>query len=168
MYTSHLKALTRHQKIAFSFSSFNFSSIFQPAREARRLARRAERSRRDLSALWASWRASPQAVTSKWHFRTPSPINTNSLAGETDFRQQKGRSRAVYELIQKIPRGETTEILVPLQALIQFFPLMAPNGPFWPFFGPQGAEMDRPLFTTHLEGATRRLSRVHPGYPFPI
>ena len=43
---------------------------------------RAERSRRDLSALWASRRASAQAVTSKWHFRTTSPTNTNSSAGE--------------------------------------------------------------------------------------
>ena len=33
-------------------------------------------------ALWASLRASAQAVTSKWHFRTTSPINTASLAGE--------------------------------------------------------------------------------------
>ena len=46
------------------------------------LAQRAERSRRDLSALWASRRASAQAVTSKWHFRTTSPINTASSAGE--------------------------------------------------------------------------------------
>ena len=38
--------------------------------------------RRDLSALWASRRASAQAVTSKWHFRTTSPINTPSPAGE--------------------------------------------------------------------------------------
>ena len=56
--------------------------LVQPAREARWLAQRAERSRRDLSALWASWRASAQAVTSKWHFRTTSPINTASSAGE--------------------------------------------------------------------------------------
>ena len=34
-----------------------------------RLAQRAEWSQRDLSALWASWRASPQAVTSKWQLR---------------------------------------------------------------------------------------------------
>ena len=64
--------------------------FFQPAREARRLARRAEMSRRDLSALWASWRVSPQAVTSKWHFRTTSPINTNSLAGENGFSAKNG------------------------------------------------------------------------------
>ena len=45
-------------------------------------AQRAERPRRGLSALWASRRASAQAVTSKWHFRTTSPTNMNSSAGE--------------------------------------------------------------------------------------
>ena len=69
--------------ISYTFIDFPPSlSIFQPAREERRLAQRAERSRRDLSALWASWRASAQAVTSKWHFRTTSPTDTNSSAGE--------------------------------------------------------------------------------------
>ena len=56
--------------------------------------------------------ASAQAVTSKWQLRT------------------------VYESIQKVPTGKTTEILVPSQPSIRFFPPMAQNGPFWPFFGP--------------------------------
>ena len=68
-----------------SFSLFNFSYLFQPAREARRLAQRAERPRRGLSALWASRRASAQAVTSKWQLRTTSPMNTNSSVGENWF-----------------------------------------------------------------------------------
>ena len=58
------------------------TTLVQPVHEARQLAQRAERSRRDLSALWASRRASAQAVTSKWHFRTTNPINTASPAGE--------------------------------------------------------------------------------------
>merc|ERR1739844_827531 len=95
-------------------------------------------------------------------FVPPAPSTRTRWQVKTDFRQKTGRSRAVYELIRKIPRGETTEISVPLQALIRFFPSMARNGPFRPFFGPQGAKMEKSLFATHLEGATRRLSRVHP------
>ena len=34
---------------------------------------------------------SAQAVTSKWHFRTTSPINTASSAAETDFQRKMGR-----------------------------------------------------------------------------
>ena len=40
--------------------------IILPARKVRRLAQRVVRSKRDLSALWASRRASAQAVTAKW------------------------------------------------------------------------------------------------------
>ena len=70
------------------------------------------------------------------NFATPSPrIRTRQWA-KTDFRRKTGRSRAVYESIRKIPRGETTEISVPSHALIWFYPLMARNGPFRPFFGP--------------------------------
>ena len=88
--------------------------IVQPARKARWLADRSERSQRDLSALWATQRASAQAVTSKWQLCT------------------------LYESIQKIPKGETTKILVALSPSIPFFPWVAPKGPFWPFFGPRG------------------------------
>ena len=52
------------------------------------------------------------------------------------FRRKTGRSRAVYESIRKIPTGKTTEISVASQPSIRFFPLMARNGPFRPFFGP--------------------------------
>ena len=43
--------------------------VIQPAREARQLAQRAKRPRRGLSVLWASRRASAQAVTTKWQLR---------------------------------------------------------------------------------------------------
>ena len=56
---------------------------------------RAERSQRDLSALWASRRASAQAVTSKWHFRTTS--------------RKMDRSGAVFSSIRMISRGKTTD-----------------------------------------------------------
>ena len=131
-------------------------------------AQRAERSRRDLSALWASRRASAQAVTSKWHFRTTSPINTPSPAGENWFSAKIGRSGAVFSSIRTIPRGQTTEISVRTQPSIRFFPLPTRNGPFRPFFGPQGAQMERSLLVPHPEGAMHRASRVHPSYPFPI
>ena len=108
----------------------------QPAREARRLAQRAERPRRGLSALWASRRASAQAVTSKWQLRTTSPMNTNSSEVKMGFRRKTGRSRAVYESIRKIPTGKTKQISVASQPSIRFFPPMARNGPFRPFFGP--------------------------------
>ena len=62
-----------------------YLSFFQPAREARRLAQRAERPRRGLSALWASRRASAQAVILKWQLRATSPMNTSSSAGENGF-----------------------------------------------------------------------------------
>ena len=62
----------------------------QPAREARRLAQRAGRPRRGLSALWASRRASAQAVTSKWQLRATSPMNTSSSAGENGFSAKNG------------------------------------------------------------------------------
>ena len=142
--------------------------VIQPAREARRLAQRAERPRRGLSALWASRRASAQAVTSKWQLRTTSPMNTNSSEVKMGFRRKTGRSRAVYESIRKIPTGKTKQISVASQPSIRFFPLMARNGPFRPFFGPQGAKMGNPLLSAHPEGATGRPSRVHPGHPFPI
>merc|ERR1712208_225324 len=142
--------------------------LIQPAHFARRLAQRAERPRRGLSALWASRRASAQAVTSKWQLRTTSPMNTNSSEVKMGFRRKTGRRRAVYESIRKIPTGKTKQILVASQPSIRFFPLMARNGPFRPFFGPQGAKMGKSLFNAHPEGATRRPSRVHPGHPFPI
>ena len=44
--------------------------------------------------------------------------------------------QAVYESIRKVPTGKTTEISVASQPSIWFFPLMARNGPVWPFFGP--------------------------------
>ena len=112
--------------------------------------------------------ASAQAVTSKWHFRTTSPINTASPAGENWFSAKMGRSGAVFSSIRMIPRGQTTEISVRTQPSIRFFPLHARNGPFRPFFGPQGAEMEHTLLDDHPEGATGRPSWVHPGYPFPI
>ena len=90
-----------------------------------------------LFANFSSRRASAQAVTSKWELRTTSPMNTNSSAGENCFFGKKtGRSRAVYESIRKIPTGKTKQILVASQPSIRFFPLMARNGPFRPFFGP--------------------------------
>ena len=45
---------------------------------------------RGLSALWASRRASAQAVTSKWQLRTTSPMNTNSSVGENWFLAKNG------------------------------------------------------------------------------
>ena len=107
------KRLRFHLKV-FPINQIRF---FQPAREARR-------------------RASAQAVTSKWQLRTTSPMNTNSSEVKMGFRRKTGRSRAVYESIRKIPTGKTTEISVASQPSIRFFPLMARNGPFWPFFGP--------------------------------
>ena len=101
-------------------------------------------------------------------FVPPAPSTRTRWQVKTGFRQKTGRSRAVCESIRKIPTGETTEISVPSQALIRFFPSMARNGPFRPFFGPQGAKMGRPLIDAHPEGATGRPSRVHPGHPFPI
>ena len=64
--------------------------FIQPAREARRLAQRAKRPRRGLSALWASRRASAQAVTLKWQLRATSPMNTSSSAGENGFSAKNG------------------------------------------------------------------------------
>ena len=58
---------------------------------------------------------------------------------------------------------QPTEILVSSQPSIRFFPLPARNGPFRPFFGPQGAEMEVSLLASHPEGATGSPSRVHPG-----
>ena len=55
---------------------------------------------------------------------------------KTGFRRKTGRSRAVCESIRKIPTGQITEISVASQPLIRFFPLMARNGLFCPFFGP--------------------------------
>ena len=51
---------------------------------------------------------------------------------------EKGRSRAVYESIRKIPTGKTKQISVASSPSIPFFPWVAPKGPFWPFFGPRG------------------------------
>ena len=62
-----------------------------------------------------------------------SPVNTDSRAGENKFSAKK---RAVYASIQIIPRGKTKQISVASQPSIQFFPPMAPKGPFQPFFGP--------------------------------
>jgi hypothetical protein len=87
---------------------------------------------------------------------------------KTDFRRKTGRSRAVYASIRMTPWGKTSRIAVRSQPSIRFFTSMAPKGPFRPFFGPQGAEMEESLSDAHPEGATRRPSRVHPGYPFPI
>ena len=43
------------------------------------------------------------------------------------FGRKTGRGRAVYESIQKVPMGETTEISVASQLSIRF----SPNGPKW-------------------------------------
>ena len=55
-----------------------------------------------------------------------------------------------------------------LDFLHRVFSKVARIGPFRPFFGPQGAEMERSLIDAHPEGAMLRPSQVHPGYPFPI
>ena len=46
--------------------------------------------------------------------------------------------RAVFSSIRMIPRGKTTEISVPSQPLIRFFPPVAQNRPLRPFLGPRG------------------------------
>ena len=79
-----------------------------------------------------------------------------------------GRSGAVFPSIRTIPRGQTTEISVRTQPSIRFFPLPARNGPFRPFFGPQGAQMEHTLLVPHPEGVMRRPSQVHPGHTFSI
>ena len=80
-----------HSNLPFEFT------IIQPAREARRLAQRAERSRRDRRLLHRNGTFAP-----------PDPSTRTRWQVKTDFRQKTGHSRAVYELIWKIPRGETT------------------------------------------------------------
>ena len=77
-------------------------------------------------------------------------------------------SRAVYESIRKIPTARSTEISVPSQTSIQFFPWMAQNGPFRPFFGLYGVKMGRSLFDAHPEGAMRRVIRAHQVDSFSI
>ena len=84
-----------------------------------------------LVIFLSSRRASAQAVTSKRYIRATSPVNKYSSGVKTDFRQKTGRSRAVYESIRKIATARATEISVPSQPSIQFFPLMAQNGPFF-------------------------------------
>ena len=56
------------------------------------------------------------------------------------FWRKTGRSRAVYESIQKTPTGKTKQISVASSPSVPFFPWVAPKGPFWPFFfyGPGG------------------------------
>ena len=53
---------------------------------------------------------------------------------------EKLRRRAVYARILKTPRGKTTEISLASTLSIPFFAWVAPKGPFWPFFGPQGVK----------------------------
>ena len=118
--------------------------FIQPAREARRLLHR------------------------NGNFVPLAPWTRTRRRVKMGFRRKTGRSRAVYESIRKIPTGKTKQISVASQPSIRFFPLMARNGPFRPFFGPQGAKMGNPLLSAHPEGATGRPSRVHPGHPFPI
>ena len=89
-WTNYQRNVTSSFKTLLENEEFVDVSIFQPAREARRLAQRAERPRRGLSVLWASRRASAQAVTSKWQLRTTSPMNTNSSVGENWFLAKNG------------------------------------------------------------------------------
>ena len=86
--------------------------VVQPAREARRLLHR----NGNFVPL------APWIRTHRWV--------------KTGFWQKTGPGRAVYESIRKVPTGKTTEISVASQPSIRFFPLMARNGPFRPFFGP--------------------------------
>ena len=53
---------------------------------------------------------------------------------------EKLRCRAVYARILKTPRGKTTEISLASTLSIPFFAWVAPKGPFWPFFGPEGVQ----------------------------
>merc|ERR1719234_142208 len=122
-------------------------------------------SRGSVSSKYQSYYGCYRLLHRNGTFVPPAPSTRTRWQVKTDFWQKTGRSRAVYELIRNIPRGETTEISVPSQALIRFFPSMARNGPFRPFFAPQGAKMENPLIDAHPEGATGRPSRVHPG-PF--
>ena len=76
----------------FSGESFNIEMILWWC-EKRRLIdkqRGFPGGARSAPAIWASRRASAQAVTSKWHFRTTSPTNTNSSAGENWFSAKNG------------------------------------------------------------------------------
>ena len=122
----------------------------------------------NLSALWATGALRRRLLHRNGNFATPSPRIRTRQWVKTSFRRKTGCSRAVYDHIRKIPIGKTTEILMSSQALIRFFSSIAWNGPFWPFFWPQGPKMGNSLLIRDPEGATRRLSRVHPGYPFPI
>ena len=61
-----------------------------------------------------------------------------------------------------------TKMLVPLQALIRFFPSIARNGSFCPFFEPLWQHIGVTLLFAHPEGARQRLSRVHQGFFSPL
>ena len=69
------------------------------------------------------WQAQPPFHL--WSGSSSSCPKAQRAVVKTDFQQKTGRSRAVYESIRKIPWGNTTEILVPSQPLIRFFPSMA-------------------------------------------
>ena len=69
--------------------------------------------------LFASRRASAQAVTSKWQLRTTSPMNTNSSAGENGF-SAKNKFRWLRARLSCFSRG------------------WPQKGPFGPFLGPGG------------------------------
>ena len=85
---------------------------------------------KNMLQILSTWRASVKAVTSKQYIRATSPVNTYSSGVKTDFRRKTGRSRAVYESIQKNLKATTTEISVPSQPLIRFFPLKAVSAVF--------------------------------------
>ena len=93
------------------------------------------------------------------------PLIENKDVKGCGYWVHSNKNRVVFSSIRMIPRGKTKQISVALQPSIRFYPPMARNGPFQPFFGPQGSKVEVPLLVSHPEGAMPRPSRVHQGYP---
>merc|ERR1712051_1132936 len=93
-------------------------------------------------------------------FVPPAPPTRTRWRVKTDFLRKTGHSGPFFSSIRTIPRGRTSEISVPSQPSIRFFPPVARIGPFCPFWGSPGQNAfwetakigRRPLGETTLRG----------------
>ena len=89
----------------------------------------------ERKALWASWRALVQAVTSKWQLCLTSPVNTNSSAGENGFLAKNISQPHRLGINPESSNGQNKRAVLPV-------------------FRALGAKMEHTLLVCDEEGAT--------------
>ena len=99
-------------------------------------------------------------------FVPPAPPTRTRWRVKTDFLRKTGRSGPFFHQSGRFQGVERAKFRCRRSHLFGFSRRWPESGRFGRFSGPRGPKCS--LIDSHPEGATRRPTRVHPGYPFPI